>query len=82
MEEVKEVVRLDPVQYNKLESLLPGPVVGRDTTELQVALPTFSVKNGLGLGEVSPNKLENVWVLFEPTVSFSLKYSKSDKTFL
>ena len=37
MDEVKEVVRLDPVQYNKLESLLPGPVVGRDTTELQVA---------------------------------------------
>ena len=37
MEEVKEVVRLDPVQYNRLEGLLPGPVVGRDTTELQVA---------------------------------------------
>ena len=37
MEEVKEVVRLDPVQYNNLSNLLPGPVVGRDTTELQVA---------------------------------------------
>ena len=37
MEDVKEVVRLDPVQYSRLESLLPGPVVGRDTTELQVA---------------------------------------------
>lgn len=37
MEEVKEVVRLDPVQYNNLERRLPGPVVGKDTTELQVA---------------------------------------------
>lgn len=37
MEEVKEVVRLDPRQYATLESKLPGPVVGRDTTELQVA---------------------------------------------
>lgn len=37
MEEVKEVVRLDPVQYNNLERHLPGPVVGKDTTELQVA---------------------------------------------
>lgn len=37
MEEVQEVVRLDPVQYATLESKLPGPVVGRDTTELQVA---------------------------------------------
>lgn len=37
MEEVKEVVRLDPVQYSKLEQQLPGPVVGKETTELQVA---------------------------------------------
>ena len=37
MEDAKEVVRLDPVQYATLESKLPGPVVGRDTTELQVA---------------------------------------------
>ena len=37
MDEVKEVVRLDPVQYAALEKVLPGPVVGRDTTELQVA---------------------------------------------
>lgn len=37
MEEVKEVVRLDPVQYNNLSRQLPGPVIGKDTTELQVA---------------------------------------------
>lgn len=34
---IKEVVRLDPVQYSTLERQLPGPVIGKDTTELQVA---------------------------------------------
>lgn len=34
---VKEVVRLDSVQYSELERQLPGPVVGKDTTDLQVA---------------------------------------------
>lgn len=37
MEEIQEVVRLDPVQYSELERQLPRPVVGKDTTELQVA---------------------------------------------
>lgn len=37
MEEIREVVRLDPVQYSNLERQLPGPVVGKDTTDLQVA---------------------------------------------
>lgn len=37
MEEVKEVVRLDPYQYSVLEGKLPGPYIGKDTTELQCA---------------------------------------------
>ena len=37
MEGIKEVVRLDPYQYSVLEGKLPGPHIGKDTTELQCA---------------------------------------------
>lgn len=54
-DKVKEVVRLDPVQYSNLERQLPPPVIGKDTTDLQAgfALGVQAVLKLLREGYVS-----------------------------